>query len=326
MIFPSKLKQGDEVRIIAPAMSYKIIGEDVRNIAKERLEKIGLKVSFGKNIELIDEFVSSSVSARLDDLHEAYKDTNVKAIFTVIGGFNSNQLLDSIDYELIKNNPKILVGYSDITSLQNAILAETGVVSYYGPHFSTLGMKYGADYTIENLKKILFETDVINFESSKEWSDDPEWFVDQENRTFKKNDGICVINNGVANGVLIGGEMSTLQLLYGTQYMPIANNTILALEICDLSSGSAKQIFDRILQSTIQQPWFKNVKGILIGRVEEKSGIVMSDVKTIVGLHPELKSMPILANLDFGHTYPITTLPIGGEVKIDSNSISIIKY
>jgi muramoyltetrapeptide carboxypeptidase LdcA involved in peptidoglycan recycling len=326
MIFPQKLQKGDEVRIIAPAMSYRIIGEDVRLLAKERIEKMGLKVSFGKNIELIDGFVSSPISARIEDLHEAYRDASVKAIFTVIGGWNSNELLGYIDYELIKNNPKMLIGYSDITALQNAILAKTGVVSYSGPHYSTLGMKYGTDYTITNLEKILFGNDMVNYMPSDEWSDDPEWFIDQEKRIFKKNNGIFIVNAGSAKGVLLGGEMTTLQLLFGTHYMPEANDIILALEIAEIAANSSKPMFERILQSIIQQTWFKNVRGILIGRMQDETGLPVVDIKMVADLHPELKDMPILANIDFGHTYPLITLPIGGEVEIKDGSISIVKH
>ncbi len=322
MIFPQKLKAGDEVRIIAPAMSYKIIGEDVRALAQQRLEDMGLKVSFGKNLDIIDAFVSSPVVARLNDIHDAYKDSNVKAIFTVIGGFNSNQLLDLIDYDLIRQNPKMLIGYSDIAALQNAILAKTGVVSYYGPHFSTLGMKYGADYSMDYLKHILFDNSEKTLVASTKWSDDPEWFINQEDRTFHENDGFWVINHGNATGTLIGGEATTVQLLYGTQYMPIDEDVILAVEI----EGGNKYILDRILQSTIHQPWFKNVRGILFGRMEQKNEISKEDIVSIFNIHPELKAMPVLANIDFGHTYPMVTLPIGGQVKISDNSLTILKH
>ena len=322
MIFPQKLKIGAEVRIIAPAFSYQIIGHDVREIATKRLEQMGLKVSFGKNLGIIDSFVSSPVDARLQDLHDAYADKNVKAIFTVIGGFNSNQLLDSIDYELIKQNPKMLIGYSDIAALQNAILAKTGVVSYYGPHFSSLGMKYGSDYTIDYLKQILFDDAPISVQPSQEWSDDAEWFINQENRHFDKNDGFWIINPGSATGTLIGGEMTTFQLLYGTQYMPTDTDIILALEI----EGGNKQIMDRILQSTIHQPWFKNVRGLLIGRTESKSKISKDDIMAIFNIHPELKSIPVVANVDFGHTYPMTVLPLGGTVSISDGFLTITKH
>lgn len=322
MIFPQKLKVGDEVRIIAPAFSYQIIGEYVRKIATERLEQMGLKVSFGKNLGIIDSFVSSPVDARIKDLHDAYSDDKVKAVFTVIGGFNSNQLLDLIDYDLIKQNPKMLIGYSDIAALQNAILAKTGVVSYYGPHFSSLGMKHGADYTVDYLKQILFDAAPISVQPCKEWSDDPEWFINQEDRHFNKNDGFWVINSGSATGTLIGGEMTTFQLLYGTQYMPAGNDLILALEI----EGGNKYVLDRILQSTIHQPWFKNIRGLLIGRTDSKSEISKDDIISIFNIHPELKNIPVIANVDFGHTYPMAALPLGGTLSISDGSLIITKH
>lgn len=322
MIFPRKLKAGDEVRIIAPAFSYQIIGEDVRKIATERLEQMGLKVSFGKNLGIIDSFVSSPIDARIQDLHDAYADKNVKAIFTVIGGFNSNQLLGLIDFEQIKQNPKMLIGYSDIAALQNAILAKTGIVSYYGPHFSSLGMKYGADYTLDYLRRILFDDSEFFVQPCQEWSDDPEWFINQEDRHFNKNDGFWIINSGSATGTLIGGEMTTFQLLYGTQYMPTDNDLILALEI----EGGNKHILDRILQSTIHQPWFKNVRGLVIGRTESKSEVSRDDIVSIFNIHPELKNIPVVANVDFGHTYPMTVLPLGGTIKISDGALTVIKH
>jgi len=129
MIIPPKLKQGDEIRIIAPARSLSLLSEDLVILAKENFEKQGFKITFSKNCKEKDMFNSSSVKLRVDDLHEAFSDENVKAVFTVIGGFNSNQILKYLDYDLIKNNPKILCGYSDITALANAITAKTGLIT-----------------------------------------------------------------------------------------------------------------------------------------------------------------------------------------------------
>ena len=106
MIIPEKLKIGDEIRIIAPARSMGILTEETKSIANKRLADLGFKVTFGKHVDEIDEFNSSSIQSRLTDLHEAFADPNVKGILTVIGGFNSNQLLNYIDWDLIKNNPK----------------------------------------------------------------------------------------------------------------------------------------------------------------------------------------------------------------------------
>src|SRR3989338_9159683 len=120
-MIPPKLKNGDEIRIISPSRSMAIISKRVRKIAVQRFEDLGFKVTFSKHSEEKDIFNSSSIKSKVTDLHEAFSDKNVKAIFTTIGGFNSNQIIKHLDYQLIKNNPKILCGYSDITALANAI-------------------------------------------------------------------------------------------------------------------------------------------------------------------------------------------------------------
>lgn len=198
-MIPQKLKPGDEVRIIAPSRSMAILGEDCIQIATERLESLGLKVTFGKHVKDFDpDFMSTNAKDRADDMNEAFRDTNVKGILTVIGGFNSNQILKYLDFELIKNNPKILCGFSDITILLDSIYKKTGLVTYYGPHYSSFGMKNGFDYTFEYFKKMLMENDgETKVESSKQWSDDL-WFIDQEKREYIENKGMFIINEGEA--------------------------------------------------------------------------------------------------------------------------------
>src|SRR3989338_3564434 len=192
-IFPEKLKTGDEVRIIAPSKSMAILSKETINIANKRFEKLGLKLSFGKHVNETDEFNSSSIESRIEDLHDAFRDKSVKAVFAVIGGFNSNQLLRYIDWDLIKNNPKIFCGYSDITALNNAIFAKTGLVTYSGPHYSTFGQKLHFNYTLEYFKKCLMSEKTFEIKASENWSDDL-WFLDQNKRELITNDGHLVIN------------------------------------------------------------------------------------------------------------------------------------
>jgi muramoyltetrapeptide carboxypeptidase len=116
-----------------------MIGADTRAVADRRLGPLGLKVSFAQHAENCDDFASSSVAERLADLHEAFADPHVDGILTVIGGFNSNQLLRPIDYELIAGHPKVFCGFSDITALQNAIYARSGLATASGPHYSSFG-------------------------------------------------------------------------------------------------------------------------------------------------------------------------------------------
>ena len=228
-IFPNKLKIGDEVRVIAPAKSLAIISKETREIANKRIEELGLKISFGKHVDEMDDFSSSSIESRIEDLHEAFSDKNVKAVFTGIGGFNSNQLLKYIDWDLIKKNPKIICGFSDITALNNSIFAKTGLVTYSAPQYSTFGQKLYFDYTLDYFEKCLFKNDPFEVKPSESWSDD-KWYKDQDNRKLIPNEGWLVINNGNAEGTILGANLCTFNLFQGTEYMPSLNNSILFLE------------------------------------------------------------------------------------------------
>ena len=315
-IVPQTLKAGDEVRIVAPARGLRLIGQDSRDIARARFEEMGLKVTFGKNTtdENFDMMGSSSIEKRIADIHEAFADPKVKAVFTVIGGSNSNQLLPYLDYELIRNNPKIFCGFSDITALLNAIYAQTGLVTFSGPHFSSLGMIKGCEYTIENLKKMIIGEGKNEIKPSPEWSDDL-WFFDQEKRSFIKNEGWWVIRSGSAEGKIIGGNLGTFDLLLGTPYRPVFEaDTILFIEDCFTSGGDAGA-FERNLQALMYQEDFKNVRALVIGRFQKASEVSREKLEFILD-KPQLKNLPIIANVDFGHTTPLLTLPIGGSARI----------
>jgi len=325
-IFPKKLKPGDEVRVIAPSKSIRIISKEVRNIANRRFKKLGLKLSFGKHVEESDRFGSSSIKSRIEDFHKAFADKNVKAILTVIGGFNSNQLLRYLDWDLIKRNPKIFCGYSDIAALNNAILAKTGLVSYSGPHYSTFGQKLYFDYTLSYFKKCLFNQKPFQIKPSKLWSDDL-WYIDQGNRELIPNKGTLTINEGKAEGIILGSNLCTFNLLQGTEYMPDLSNSILFLEE---DEESKLYHFDRNLQSLLHLPNFPKVKGLLIGRFQKSSKVTNNTLIEIIKTKKELDKIPVVANVDFGHTDPKITFPIGGTAKLiakkDSCGIWITKH
>lgn len=321
-IFPPKLKAGDHVRVIAPARSMAILSKETRQIALSRFEELGLKVSFGKHVEECDEFRSSSVEHRIEDLHDAFSDQSVNAVLTVIGGFNSNQLLKYIDYDLIRGNPKILCGYSDITALQNAILGKTGLVTYSGPHFSTFGMKQRFDFTLDHFKKCLFEEGPLELKPSEFWSDD-QWYLDQENRNFIPNSGYTVINPGRAKGTIIGGNLCTFNLLHGTEFKPAFHNSILFVEDDELLGEMSDVEFDRNLQSVIHLPDFSGVKAIVIGRFQKASQMTVEKIRKIISTKRELMNIPVIYGVDFGHTDPYITFPIGGTAELEAEGESV---
>ncbi|MBR5154845.1 MAG: LD-carboxypeptidase [Alphaproteobacteria bacterium] len=322
-MIPEKLKKGDKVMIVAPARGLKLIGQDVREIATQRLNSLGLEVVYAPNTtdENWDYMGSTSVEKRTEDIHTAFKDKSVKAIFTVIGGFNSNQMLKYLDYDLIKQNPKIFCGFSDITAIANAIRAKTGLTTYYGPHFSTLGMKLGCDYTFEHMIKMLIEDGNDNVTPAEIWSDDL-WFLDQDKRDFEANEGYWVINDGNAEGRVEGGNLCTYNLLLGTSFRhKFTEDTILFIE--DDTTQNALAEFERDLQALIHQEDFKYVKGIVIGRFLKDAKISKEGLEFIIHSKEELKDIPVIANVDFGHTSPILTIPLGGYATIKDKKITL---
>jgi len=318
-IFPKKLRPGDEVRVVAPANSMAIISKETREIANKRFSDLGLKLSFGAHIEEKDDFMSSSIESRIEDLHAAFSDENVQAIITVIGGFNSNQLLKYLDWELIRNNPKIFCGYSDITILNNAIFRKTGLVTYSGPHYSTFGQKLHFGYTLEYFKKCLMQNDPFEILVNSTWSDD-KWYINQDRRDLIKNEGWNIINNGSAEGTIIGGNLDTFCLLKGTEYFPETAKSILFIEDDAHSGESTDVIFDRNLQSIIHLPQFDSVGAVAIGRFQKASQMTLDKITKIVKSKNKLDKLPVVANIDFGHTEPRITFPIGGEARLEATN------
>ncbi|OMC81784.1 S66 peptidase family protein [Viridibacillus sp. FSL H8-0123] len=323
MIAP-KLKKGDEIRIIAPSRSMQILSKDGIQEAIEQLEKMGLKVTFGEHVYDCDLHYSSSIHARVEDLHAAFIDPNVKGVLTVIGGFNANEILPYINYELIKTNPKILCGYSDIKALAWAITAKTGLVTYSGPHFSSFGMRKAQDYQTTYFKKCFMQDEAYEIEQSVIWSDDA-WFRDQDNRNLIPNEGLKIYNGGLTNGTLYGGNLCTLNLLQGTEFMPDLKDVILFIEDDELTDPLT---FARDFTSLLQQGKLVNLKGLVIGKFQNKSQVTEEHLHFIFDKHPILKNIPVMYNASFGHIQPMFTFPIGGLIEIDTDkkSIKIIEH
>ncbi len=313
---PSKIKKGAHIRIVAPVRSLGLLSDETKHEAIQRLEQFGFKLSFGKHVDEMDEFNSSSIESRIEDLHTAFADKGVDAILTVIGGYNSNQLLQYLDYELLAKNPKILCGFSDVTALANAITAKTGMITYIGPHFSSWAMKHGFEYSLEHFVKACMDDAPFDLLPSQEWSDDP-WYMDQEKRDFIKNEGYWTLKTGNAFGRIIGGHVRCFNVLQGTEYWPGLDDAILILEE---DAEINPPLFDRQLQSLIHQPDFSGVKGVLIGRFQKNTKMKRELLQKIIDTKKELQDIPIIANVDFGHTTPIATMPIGGSLEVSATA------
>lgn len=325
-MIPTSLKKGDEVRVIAPSGSLSRLSKENFDIAKNRFFQLGLNLTISENAFIINQYGSSSIEQRIHDLEESFKDKNVKMIICAIGGYNCNEILDYINYDIIKSNPKIIIGYSDITALLNAITSRTGLVTYYGPNFTDFAIKKGFDYTLDYFSKILVDNGLIKIEASSEFSDD-KWYIDQENRTFLSNEGHIVVNScnqDLIEGKIIAGNLSTLQLLQGTIYMPDLTDKILFLEDDDLVGENFLFEFSRNLESLLCQKGGDKIKSIIIGRNQLKTKLSNNDFSEMLKKKEKLKNIPIIINVDFGHTKPLITIPIGGYCKIAKDNIYIV--
>jgi len=315
---PEKLHRGDTVRVVAPSWSLTIIDKSVQALAERTLGDMGLKVTYGDHVYEHDASRSSSVRSRVEDIHEAFLDPNVKGILTAIGGWNSNQLLRYLNWDQIQTHPKVFCGFSDIDTLNNAIFSKTGLVTYSGPHFIFFGQKHHFGYTRNYFEKALMNDQPFILEPSSYWSDD-EWHVNQEERHLIQNKGLLVIHEGEAIGVSISSNLCSLNVLQGTEYFPGLTDSILFLEEAKLSTPS---IFDRNLQSLVLQKGFR-IQGLVLGRFQQGT-ITEEQLIHIIQSKKELQHIPIIANADFGHTDPKATIPIGGTVRIQATDRSAL--
>ena len=296
----NKLKFGDEVRVIAPSRNLTEVWQDVHRHAVDFWEKAGFHLTFSKNSGEVGKFHSSSIQSRIEDIHEAFCDPNVKMVITCLGGFNSNQLLRYLNYNLIGKHPKILCGFSDITALHNAIYAKTGLVTYHGPHYSTFGFDRETAYT----RKAFFDC-VMN--------DAP--IIATPSQAAKE---YYTIQEGSCEGTIIGGNLCTLNLLQGTPYMPEIKNKVLFLEDDNIMGDYFCYEFDRNLESLLQIEGADTIKGIVFGRFDDSCGLTVEKIKDIIRDKVPSK-IPVVFGVDFGHVFPILTFPIGGTVSIQAN-------
>ena len=325
---PKKLKKRSSIMVISPSKSLKIVSKENINQAKDTLNRIGLNVNFSKNVySSLLNYNCGSIEDRINDLHESFKNKNIDCILTSIGGYNCNQILKYIDYDLIKSNNKIICGFSDITALLNAIYAKTGLITYYGPHFSSFGMKQGIQYTIDYFKEACFKKCNYVLKSSEFYSDDA-WYINQQKRCFIKNEGMKAINFGYCKGTIIGGNLCTFNLLQGTEFMPKDDNIILFIEDDDFSGQNFLLEFDRNLESLFQTNLGKKVKGIIIGKAQTKCNMNDEKWHQLIKSKKYLDNIPIVFDANFGHTTPIITFPIGGicEMNITKEKIFIKIY
>ena len=298
MIKPEKLNFGDTIGVVAP--SNPIIGENIEeiNLAKRKIEDLGFNVKFSKNLFLNTNMYSATPQEKAEDINLMFADKNIKMIWCAKGGANSNSVFDFLDYKLIKENPKIICGYSDITSITNVINLKTGLVTFSGTNFKTVA----TDKTDYSLKQVLNR------------------FVYEDLQLGLEDDKFEVINNGISEGELVGGNLSLIRGLVGGKYSINFKNKILFIE--ELGYESEPTMVSNNLYYMKQNGVFENLKGIWIGNYEHESGIKLEDI--VIHTLGKNCGYPIIKSNNFGHIETKTVIPIGINAKIDTtNKIKI---
>ena len=311
-----RLKKGDHIRVVSPSSSIESIGGFEANVAaKKKLEALGFRLSFSEHYFENDIFDSAPIASRVADLEAAFANETVDAILTTIGGFNCNELLPYLDFDLIAQNPKIFCGYSDTTALLNAIYAKTGMRTYMVPAYSSFKMEQGQQYQTTSWLNAVTQ-DTYHLTPSLEWSSDA-WYLPNAPRTFYPTEW-KVYNPGQASGIAIGGNISTLNLLTGTEFAPRPDKYVLFLEEAE---DDDYLIIARHLTALLQT--YPNPQAVVFGRFPKETKLTEEILLTILDKHPILKKVPVLYDLDFAHTQPLFTITIGGQVEIDTKTFSI---
>ncbi|WP_432407688.1 S66 family peptidase [Wukongibacter sp. M2B1] len=339
MIKPPKLKRGDKVATISLSWGGAGDKEFIHRyeIGKRRIEEVfGLKVVEMPNTLKGSEYLREHPEARAEDMMNAFKDREIKAIFSNIGGDDTLRLLPYIDYDLIKNNPKIFMGYSD-TTVNHFMCYKAGLTSFYGPsvlaEFAENVEMH--DYTIKWIRKVLFDDIGIGkIESSEYWTSEYLAWNKKENSNIRRSlnsekRGYEILQGkGKTKGKLIGGCIEVVDWLRGTELWPKLKDW--EDKILFLETSEDKPTPDYIkwyLRSFNALGVLDKIRGLIIGKPRDEEYYEEYKEEYIRVIRDEAKrdDLPIMYNMNFGHTSPMCILPYGieGEIDCDNNEFTI---
>lgn len=294
-----KLSYGDTIGVVGVSNSLKLNNRYEQFYKAEQFFKDkGFRIKRGKYV--LEDFYGSAGTReqKAEDMMNMFKDKEVKAIMCLEGGQTCNTFIDLLDYEVIKQNPKIITGYSDITVLLQSIYKKTGIVTFHGPSF----VCFGKDNVEEEYKE--FESVFINKTICK----------------FKKGEK-KIIRSGNVSGNLIGTNLGCMMYLLGTKYLPDMKDNILLIESYKTSINECQRRFAHLKQYGI----FNEVKGIVIGYNYDlqKNGEIYPQMEDILLEYTKEYDFPIVKCNDFGHEIANSIIPIGVRGEIDTNNKKI---
>jgi len=296
--YPPFLQSGDTIGIMSPSSSLEkgALDKFIR-----MLETRGYTINIHPQTYAKYNQSAGTAQEKIDALHDLFKNPDIKAIFAARGGNRAGLMLSGLDYDLIKNNPKPLTGYSDVTALLNAITHKTGMVTYHGPVMT--GLSSGA----QEEAYLDIALDMISGKTTE----------------LKMHDS-AVIQTGNASGKLIGGNLSVLTSLMGTPYEPDFDGNILFLE----DTGDELSRYDRMLIQLKNANVFANISGLVLGDIstakDTGSKAFGFTLNEIIGEMTKNTSYPVIYNAPFGHAGKLVTFPVGAQSNLQADH-NIIK-
>jgi muramoyltetrapeptide carboxypeptidase len=301
---PKRLAPGDTVALVSPA-SATFNSIDLQ-IAKESLEALGFKVRAGEHMMERHGNLAGADKARAEDINKAFADKSVQAVHAIRGGWGSARLLPHLDFDTIRRNPKVMIGYSDITALLLSIHAKTGLVTFHGP----IGMGRWDTWSLDYYKRLLFNAEAVTYTNKQGISGDRNSLTQVEFRTLP-------ITAGKARGRLLGGNLSVLTAILGSPYVPDWDGAILFLE----DVGEDLYRVDRMMTHLKIAGVLAKLKGFVFGGCSEcgpGEGYGALTLEEILRDHVKPLGIPAWQGAMIGHAQPQWTLPVGAEVEIDA--------
>jgi muramoyltetrapeptide carboxypeptidase len=306
---PKRLAAGDTVGLVSPA-SATWSTVDVQ-IATESLEALGFKVRPGAHMLERHGYLAGDDKARAADLNDMFADRSVAAVHAIRGGWGSSRLLPYLDFESIRRNPKIIIGYSDITALLLSIRARTGLVTFHGP----IGMGRWDTFSLDYYKRVLLGAERVTYSNKQGISADRNSLTQTEFR-------VQTIAPGTARGTLLGGNLTVLTTMLGSPYLPDWDDAIF---FCEDVHEELYRI-DRMLTQLKLAGVLGKIKGFVFGGCSECTpgdGYGSLTLEEIFNDHIKPLGVPAWQGAMIGHAQPQWTLPEGAQVQIDATAGTI---
>lgn len=316
------LKKGDIIAVFSPSSPATAFAPTRYIRAKKFLEEKGFLIREGKLTGKTDYYRSGSIKERAEEFNELLYDPSVKCMMSAIGGNNSNSLLPYLDYNFFKKNPKIIIGYSDVTAILLAIYAQTGVPTYYGPAMvASFGeMPPFVNETYEYFINLFHEQKSFPYllPTPIHWTEEfINWESQDRAKKLRKNN-LITLHGGKVKGRLIGGNLNTIQGIWGSKYMPeIKKGDILLIEDSLKDAATVERSFAFLKCNGV----FDKIGGLILGKHElfKDQGSGKKPYEILQEVIGEV-DIPILAEFDCCHTHPMLTLPLGGIIELDADN------